>query len=150
MKRLVLMIALIATILSCPSCNKQPAAMSKSEIEQDISDGIAQNFKYDKISDISFKQVETSSEEMEILKKKYQSQVEYATYECTATLENLDMIANVSYRMLVAYNAGKWEMLSCKEDNKDGWSYVAKNIQTKDKFLKISLHILLESSMLII
>lgn len=63
------MIALIATILSCPSCNKQPTAMSKSEIEQDISDGIAQNFKYDKISDISFKQVETSSEEMEILKK---------------------------------------------------------------------------------
>ena len=46
------MIALIATILSCPSCNKQPTAMSKSEIEQDISDGIAQNFKYDKISDI--------------------------------------------------------------------------------------------------
>ena len=53
------MIALIATILSCPSCNKQPTAMSKSEIEQDISDGIAQNFKYDKISDISFKQVDT-------------------------------------------------------------------------------------------
>ena len=136
MKRLVLMIALIATILSCPSCNKQPTAMSKSEIEQDISDGIAQNFKYDKISDISFKQVETSSEEMEILKKKYQSQVEYATYECTATLENLDMIANVSYRMLVAYNAGKWEMLSCKEDNKDGWSYVAKKYPDERQILK--------------
>ena len=73
---------------------------------------------------------------MEILEKKYQSQVEYATYECTATLENLDMIANVSYRMLVAYNAGKWEMLSCKEDNKDGWSYVAKKYPDERQILK--------------
>ena len=125
-KRLFYVFFILTVAICLVSCGDETPEMTEKEITEALSSSISDTFSFDKISDVTYEKVETTEEGIAALKEKYQDKVPYVTYECSATLENLDMIAKVQYKMVCAYNNNSWTVVTATEWNKDKWEYTAK------------------------
>lgn len=131
----ILALLITAVCLITAGCGNDTPEMTEKEVTEGLSNSITETFKFDKISNITYNAVETSEDEMTVLKGKFQNQVPYKTYLCYAELENLDMTAKVSYRLLCAYNNG-WSVISATEWDKDKWEYKAKKYPSERDIMR--------------
>lgn len=129
-----ILIGIVATTLS--SCGGTNPHMDKKSIEANLSKGIAETFEFDKIKNIEYEEASLNADESEKLQSRFESQVPYEVYICTAELENLDLMVSASYRLVCAYNDEEWQIISCTENNKETWDYKAKSTPDKRRMYK--------------
>lgn len=136
MKRFLLFITMAILTISMAGCgNNQVERPSEIQIEEGIKTALKddEHIEFDKMSDFTYNEVEVNDSDMEILKSKYASRVDYVKYETTFSLVSVAMDMKANYSVVFAYNNGEWSYSFGYITDKDLWEYTEKDASKVDK-----------------
>lgn len=134
-KSLVLFSSILILSIFFSGCGNQELQKPSPII---IEDGIKQALKtdgyiFDKISNFQYVEVDITEDDMEQLKSKYASRVDYIKYNTTFDLVSAEMDMSGNYSAIFCYNNGSWSFSFGYLTNKDEWEYKEKAASFVDK-----------------
>lgn len=90
---------------------------------------------FDKMSDFQFTEVEVNDFDMETLKSKFPSKVEFKKFESSFTLVSVSLDIKANYSSVFVYNNGEWKLSFGYPTDKDAWEYTGKQTVNMQRML---------------
>lgn len=133
--KILLMISILLMVTPLAGCSSD-VSPTKNDIYKCIEEAISLDMSYDQIANITYKESETTSEQVSQLQQLYTGAVPFQAYSVSAIISTISTDIVASYDIVATYYGDEWSGVIATPKDKDSWKYEPKDFASKSTIMK--------------